>query len=72
VGHCRMQPTARKLEFHKSSQFTGWACTMCGWAQPLARKAESARDLPSNVETGFANHECAKFPRNAPTPPYTN
>ena len=67
-----MQPTARKLEFHKSSQFTGWVCTMCRWAQPLARKAESARDLPSNVETEFANHECAEFRRNAPAPPYTN
>jgi hypothetical protein len=57
-----MEPTTRKLEFHKSSQFTGWACTMCGWAQPLACEAESARDLPGNVETDFANHDCAKFP----------
>jgi len=67
-----MQPTARKLEFHKSSQFTGVGLHYVQLGSALTRKAESARDLPSNVETGFPNHGCAKFPRNAPSPPYTN
>jgi len=33
-----MEPTTRKLVFHKSQQFTGWACTVCEWAQPIPIK----------------------------------
>ena len=36
-----MEPTTRKLVFHKSSQFTGWTCTVCEWAQPIPRLVKS-------------------------------
>lgn len=54
--------SARKLEFHKSAQFTGWACTACGWAKPIPRLVESGGNLPKDIETDFANHDCAKHP----------
>jgi hypothetical protein len=62
-----MEPTTRKLVFRKSPQFTGWACTVCGWAQPIPRLVQSGGDLPENIETDFANHECATHPRKPPT-----
>ena len=62
-----MEPTTRKLVFHKSSQFTGWTCTVCEWAQPIPRLVKSGSDLPGNIETDFANDECAKYPRKLPT-----
>lgn len=65
-----MEPTTRKLVFHKSQQFTGWACTVCEWAQPISIKFGG--DLPRSIETDFANHKCAKYPRKLPTTPYTN
>jgi hypothetical protein len=68
----RMEPTARKLVFHKSRQFTGWTCTVCGWAQPIPRLVQSGGDLPENIETDFANHECAKYPRKPRATPSTS
>jgi hypothetical protein len=60
-----MEPTTRKLIFHKSPQFTGWACSVCGWSHPIPGKVES-------IETDFANHDCAQHPRKPPTMPRTN
>jgi hypothetical protein len=57
-----MQPTTRKFVFHKSQQFTGWACTVCEWAQPIPR-VKFGGDVPGNIETDFANHKYAKYPR---------
>jgi len=58
-----MTSTTRKLVFQKNVKFTGWACTACGWAKPLPRMVESEGDLPKDIETEFANHDCAKHPR---------
>jgi hypothetical protein len=65
-----MEPSIRKLVFHKSQQFTEWACTVCEWAQRIPIKFGG--DLPQNIETDFANHECAKYPRKLPTTRYAN
>jgi len=67
-----MEPITRKLVFRKNTQFTGWACTFCGWAQPHPRLVQSGSDLPRSIETDFANHDCAKYPHELPTTPYTN
>jgi hypothetical protein len=58
-----MASTTRKLVFHKSVQFTGWSCTACGWAKPIPRLVEPEGITPKDIETDFANHDCAKYPR---------
>ena len=56
--------------FHKRPEFTGWACTACGWAQPLPRMVPSVGDdLARSIETDFANHDCARHPRKFATNP---
>ena len=60
-----MASTTRKLVFQKNPRFTGWACTACGWAKPIPRVVESDGEPPRDIETDFANHDCAKHPRQS-------
>jgi hypothetical protein len=58
-----MASTNRKLIFQKNPRFTGWACTACGWAKRIPRILESEGEPRRDIETDFANHDCAKHPR---------
>jgi len=51
------------MVFRKTETFTGWACTGCGWAKPLPRIVEPEGNPPKDIESDFANHDCAKHPR---------
>jgi hypothetical protein len=44
----------RRLVFHKNATFTGWSCSACGWVRPILESKD--------VETEFANHDCAGHP----------
>jgi hypothetical protein len=58
-----MDSTTRKLVFHKSAQFTGWACARCGWARPIPAELRSGDNLAGNIETDFANLACGEYSR---------
>ena len=62
-----MESATRKLVFQKSPHFTGFTCTTCDWTQPVPRMVSPEGDvLPKSIETDFANHDCAKYPRKPP------
>ena len=58
----------RKLIARAGRNFSGWACSVCGWVKPLPRFAESNDNPPSDVVLQFGKHSCDEFPNAKKVP----
>jgi len=54
---------AKELAFVRNNKLVGWVCKNCGWAQPLGRFIKEGDPIPSDVQSEFNAHDCAKYPR---------